>query len=162
VTLRAQLADEAATREFGARLAALLAPGRRWLVTLTGELGAGKTTLVRGLLQGLGHGGRVRSPTYTLIESYRLGGRDVLHLDLYRLADPGELEYLGLGDLLTPEAIALVEWPERGQGFLPPADLAIVLGYVAGAAGRSLAISAGGDAGEALLAALAAATEADE
>jgi tRNA threonylcarbamoyladenosine biosynthesis protein TsaE len=162
VTLRAQLADEAATREFGARLAALLAPGRRWLVTLTGELGAGKTTLVRGLLQGLGHGGRVRSPTYTLIEPYRLGGRDVLHLDLYRLADPGELEYLGLGDLLTPEAIALVEWPERGQGFLPPADLAIVLGYVAGAAGRSLAISAGGDAGEALLAALAAATEADE
>lgn len=151
MTLRVHLADDAATREFGARLAGLLAPGRRWLVSLAGELGAGKTTLVRGLLQGLGHGGRVRSPTYTLIEPYRIGGRDILHLDLYRLADPGELEYLGLGDLLTPESIALVEWPERGRDLLPPADLAVTLGYPAAGAGRSLAVSASDKAGEGLL-----------
>jgi tRNA threonylcarbamoyladenosine biosynthesis protein TsaE len=151
------LPDEAATRALGARLARRLTPGRRWLIALTGELGAGKTTLVRGLLAGLGHAGRVRSPTYTLIEPYRLGGRDVLHLDLYRLADPGELEYLGLGDLLSPGSIALIEWPERGAGLLPAADLTVTLRYPAagrGGDGREALIEAGGAAGEALLAAL--------
>jgi tRNA threonylcarbamoyladenosine biosynthesis protein TsaE len=161
--VRLSLPDEDATRDLGARLARVLTPGRRWLIELTGELGAGKTTLVRGLLTGLGHAGRVRSPTYTLIEPYRLGGRDVLHLDLYRLADPGELEFLGLGDLLTPDALALIEWPERGAGHLPPADLTVALRYPdrAGAAtGREAVITAGTEAGEGALNTLTAAGEA--
>jgi tRNA threonylcarbamoyladenosine biosynthesis protein TsaE len=152
--VRLSLPDEHATRALGARLAPLLTPGRRWLIELAGELGAGKTTLVRGLLAALGHAGRVRSPTYTLIEPYRIGGRDVLHLDLYRLADPGELEFLGLGDLLTPGAIALIEWPERGGGYLPPADLTVALHYpdpVGAVAGREAEITPGAAAGEGIL-----------
>jgi tRNA threonylcarbamoyladenosine biosynthesis protein TsaE len=160
LTLREYLADEAATRAFGARLSRRLTPGRRWLISLAGELGAGKTTLVRGLLEGLGHRGRVRSPTYTLVEPYRVDGRDLLHLDLYRLADPGELEYLGFVDLLTPTAIALVEWPERGGDLLPPADLAVELEYPpeagTGAAGRWLSLTARDADGEGVLEALAA------
>lgn len=156
--MHALLPDEAATRAFGARLADLLTPRRRWLIALRGELGAGKTTLVRGLLRGLGHEGRVRSPTYTLIEPYRLRGRDVLHLDLYRLADPGELEYLGLSDLLTAESVALVEWPERGGGLLPAPDLVIELGFPAAAAGadpgRTVDLTASEPAGQALVEAL--------
>lgn len=151
-----ELADDAATRACGAMLGGLLSPHRSWVVTLEGELGAGKTTLVRGLLGGLGHSGRVRSPTYTLIEPYRLADRDVLHLDLYRLADPGELEYLGLEDLLTPGSIALVEWPERGRGLLPPADIALELSYPPSraAAGRRLSVRTADGSGPAVLRAL--------
>ena len=149
-----ELADDAATRACGAMLGGLLSPGRSWVVTLEGELGAGKTTLVRGLLGGLGHTGRVRSPTYTLIEPYRLDDRDVLHLDLYRLADPGELEYLGLEDLLTPGSIALVEWPEWGRGLLPPTDIALELSYPPTGAGRRLSVRTADGSDAALLRAL--------
>ena len=83
------------------------------LIGLSGELGAGKTTLVAGLLAGLGHEGPVRSPTYTLIEPYRLAGRDLYHCDLYRLRDPAELDDLGLRDLAVERSVLLVEWPER-------------------------------------------------
>jgi tRNA threonylcarbamoyladenosine biosynthesis protein TsaE len=135
------LPDTAATEALGTALAAPLARASRdgaVIVYLEGPLGAGKTTLARGLLKGLGHTGRVRSPTFTLLEPYELGSRQVIHLDLYRLTDPGELDYLGLEDLVVPGAIVLVEWPERGAGRLPAADLLIALDYEGDAQRRAL------------------------
>ncbi len=123
-----RLPDAAATEAFGARLAACFT-GSGLLVFLRGELGAGKTTLVRGLLRALGHGNAVKSPTYTLVESYQLPRLQVHHLDLYRLADAEELEWLGIRDLLASDAVCLIEWPERGTGVLPPADLELALSY---------------------------------
>lgn len=93
------------------------------IVFLEGDLGAGKTTLVRGFLRERGYTGPVRSPTYTLVEPYPLTDETVYHMDLYRLADAEELEYLGLRDMLETQNILLIEWPERGQGWLPQADL---------------------------------------
>ncbi|NKI34662.1 tRNA (adenosine(37)-N6)-threonylcarbamoyltransferase complex ATPase subunit type 1 TsaE [Wenzhouxiangella sp. XN79A] len=101
----------------GADLARDLRGGQ--LVALSGDLGAGKTTLVRGMLRGLGFEGRVKSPSYGLVESYELADLTVHHLDLYRLGDPGELDFLGLGDLLADDSVVLVEWPERAGGRLP-------------------------------------------
>ena len=92
---------------------------------LRGDLGAGKTTLVRGFLSELGHLGRVPSPTYTLIEPYSLAGYAVYHIDLYRIRSPGELRDLGLGELLEDGAVALIEWPQHGDGELPPADITV-------------------------------------
>lgn len=119
------LADEAATEALGAALANVLAPGM--LVFLRGQLGAGKTTLVRGMLRALGHEGPVRSPTYALVESYRVAGFELHHFDLYRLTDPEELEFIGLRDFLGGDAICMIEWPERGDGMLPRADMEIEL-----------------------------------
>jgi tRNA threonylcarbamoyladenosine biosynthesis protein TsaE len=113
--------DEAGLRDIATRLAA--AAGEGGVLYLEGDLGAGKTTFARALLASLGVGERVKSPTYSLIESYRAGTLDAHHLDLYRIADAGELEWLGLSDLWTPNALVLIEWPERGAGALPPADL---------------------------------------
>lgn len=126
------LEDAAATEALGARLAANLVHGA--LLHLHGELGAGKTTLVRGLLRALGHQGAVKSPTYTLVEPYQIGAWRIFHWDLYRLAEAEELEFLGLREQLDEEAVLLVEWPERGAGLLPKADVEIVLHYAA--AGR--------------------------
>jgi tRNA threonylcarbamoyladenosine biosynthesis protein TsaE len=127
-SLSVELADAQATERLGCRIAEAVCrlPGH-WLITLQGGLGAGKTTLVRGFLKGLGHRGRVPSPTYTLIEPYSAAGRSVLHVDLYRLADPEELEYLGFRELFTGDAIVLVEWPERAGSDLPEPDLLIRL-----------------------------------
>jgi len=123
-----ELAGPQATAALGGRIAAILAPAAEgWLVTLTGPLGAGKTTLVRGFLRALGHTGRVPSPSYTLVEPYTIDGHRVVHLDLYRLADPDEIEYLGVRDLLDGTRIVIVEWPERAAGALGAADLEIDL-----------------------------------
>jgi len=155
------LRDAAATRALGARLAAALADSgvqSPLLVGLSGELGAGKTTLVGGLLAALGHEGPARSPTYSLIEPYRLAGRDVCHCDLYRLRDADELDDLGLRDLMRPGSVLLVEWPDRAGGRLRTADLALRLEYAdaeAGAPGRNLEVTAATDAGAAILARLA-------
>jgi tRNA threonylcarbamoyladenosine biosynthesis protein TsaE len=121
------LADAEATERAGAALARCPALERVSQLHLVGDLGAGKTTLVRGLLHALGHSGPVRSPTYTLIEPYELPGRTVLHFDLYRLADPEELEYLGAREQSGPGTLWLVEWPGRGAGWLPEPDLVATL-----------------------------------
>jgi tRNA threonylcarbamoyladenosine biosynthesis protein TsaE len=135
------LADAAATGRLGAALARALGEGGAVLY-LSGELGAGKTTLARALLQALGYAGHVRSPTYTLVEPYELQGRRVFHLDLYRLAAAEELEYLGLRDLDPAQDLILVEWPERGQGALPAADIEVRLAYAqAGRQARLLGVS---------------------
>ena len=117
--------DERAMTDLARRLAA--AAGHGGIVYLEGDLGAGKTTFARALLGALGVGERIKSPTYSLIESYRVDGRDAHHLDLYRIADAGELEWLGLADLWTDRALVLVGWPERGRGALPPADVVVRL-----------------------------------
>lgn len=98
-------------------------------VALQGELGAGKTSWVRAMLQGSGYPGRVVSPTYTLLEPYSVGEFTILHLDLYRLSDPGELEFLGLEDMVAPLTIICAEWPERGEGVLPSPDLELQFSY---------------------------------
>lgn len=119
------LDSEAATINLGRLLApALDAAG---VIFLSGGLGAGKTTLCRGLLRGLGYDGAVKSPTFTLVEPYELERGSVYHFDLYRLAHPDELDYLGAEDYFAAEALCLIEWPERGAGFLPTPDLELTL-----------------------------------
>ena len=113
--------DEAALEELAQAFAQQL--GQGGVVLLEGDLGAGKTTFARALLKALGVGERIKSPTYSLIESYRVGDLYAHHLDLYRIADADELEWLGLPDLLESNSLLLIEWPERGKGVLPPADL---------------------------------------
>lgn len=109
-------------------------------IALEGDLGSGKTSWVRAMLHGLGYAGRVVSPTYTLLEPYSLGEFTVLHLDLYRLSDPGELEYLGLQDMLCPGTVICVEWPRRGRGVLPQPDLELEFSYLG--QGRRVALHA--------------------
>ncbi len=140
--MRQSLADAQATEALGAQLAHAVTPG---IIYLNGDLGAGKTTLARGLLRALGHAGKVRSPTYTLVEPYTLEACPVYHLDLYRLADPEELEWLGLRDMLADNALLLVEWPGRGGDFLPPADLSVDLEYAAD--GRVASLEAASEIG---------------
>lgn len=115
------VADATAMEAMGVQLAHALKSGA--VVYLAGEVGAGKTTLVRGVLRGLGFTGRVRSPTYTLMEGYEFPGRLFQHLDLYRIRAADELEFLGIRELDDPEQWIFVEWPERGAGALPPPDL---------------------------------------
>jgi tRNA threonylcarbamoyladenosine biosynthesis protein TsaE len=122
------LPDEDATRALGTSLAGALDGGL--VIYLRGELGAGKTSFARALLTALGVGERIKSPTYSLVEGYQArSGHPAWHLDLYRIADPGELEWLGLDALADPAAVVLVEWPERGRGALPAADLEVRLAY---------------------------------
>ena len=147
---REEVADDAAMRDLGARLGRNL--GRWWggskqgslalVVRLEGNLGAGKTTLVRGLLRALGHEGPVRSPTYTLVESYEMcfdvGVLKIAHLDLYRIADPEELEFIGWWDLLSEPGLVLVEWPDRGGDLLPENGVRVRIEYQV--AGRNVEI----------------------
>ena len=115
----ATVANEAAMLDLGRQLAQRLSGGD--VVELSGELGAGKTTLVRGVLRGMGFRGRVKSPSYGLVESYAVAGLEVHHLDLYRLGDPDELDFIGIEELSGPDSVLLIEWPERGRGRLPVA-----------------------------------------
>ena len=110
------------------------------VVFLSGEPGTGKTTFVRGILNGFGHEGAVTSPTYTLVETYNPGGRVIYHFDLYRINSPTELEMTGMRDMISETAISLIEWPAHGIGFLPCPDLEISIKY--SGKGRSIKIEA--------------------
>ncbi len=138
---------EVAMEAFGAALARACPEGA-WIF-LNGELGAGKTTLVRGMLRGLGHQGAVKSPTYTLVEPYTLADRSVFHLDLYRLADPEELEWVGIREMFAGGNLCLVEWPEQGVGMLPPPDLVLDIEYAD--PGRRIRLRAPSAHGETIL-----------
>jgi len=144
------LPDERATTALGRCAAGVLDGGQ--VIYLQGELGAGKTSFARALLGALGVGERIKSPTYSLVEGYRAGDRRAWHLDLYRIADPGELEWLGLDALADPEALVLVEWAERGRGALPAADLVVSFAYAG--AGRQAEWRPCTPRGERMLAAL--------
>jgi len=119
------------------------------VIYLHGALGAGKTTFVRGFCRGLGYTGFVRSPTFTLVESYLIEGREVHHFDLYRLTDAEELEFIGVRDYFTPQAVCLVEWPERGAGVLPEGDVKLAFTYVP--EGRRVDATAGTQRGRRML-----------
>lgn len=134
----------------GAKLASQV--GKVCLVNVHGPLGAGKTTLVRGMLYGLGHAGAVKSPTFTLVEPYVLGDIHFYHFDLYRLNDPGELEFLGLRDYLDGKGVCVVEWAERAHGVLPSPDVDITIEPTA--TGRRVRIMALTPQGDVLLKAL--------
>ncbi|OZB43138.1 MAG: tRNA (adenosine(37)-N6)-threonylcarbamoyltransferase complex ATPase subunit type 1 TsaE [Alishewanella sp. 34-51-39] len=141
------LQSEAATLALAARLAGLLHGGM--VVFLQGDLGAGKTTFCRGLIQALGHPGAVKSPTYTLVEPYQLAELQVYHFDLYRLHDPEELEFMGIRDYFNPNSLCLIEWPERGAGYLPQADLQLQLTQQGEL--RTLRLVAGSQAGSKII-----------
>lgn len=144
MVLALNLSDESATRALGAAIARGVEPGM--VITLQGDLGAGKTTLVRGLLGALGHSGRVRSPTFTLVEPYILSRIDCYHFDLYRLDHPAEWRSSGFRDYLSARALCLIEWPERAAGELPQVDVAITL--VVCDAGRKASLEATTTLGE--------------
>lgn len=141
-----ELADESATQSLGQRLARVLTAGG--VLYLHGDLGAGKTTLCRALVQALGHTGAVKSPTYTLVEPYSLTTGPLYHFDLYRLADPEELDLIGIRDYDTPGAILLIEWPERGGDRIPEPDLTLALEKAG--TGRHAILTSNTQAGQAM------------
>jgi len=141
------LADEAATAALAEALAAALpVPSSGWTILLQGDLGAGKSTLARALLRALGHAGPVPSPTYTLVEPYRLAQTTVYHVDLYRIGSPDELYYIGWDDL--DDGLRLVEWPDRAPGLADTADLRVQLAYAG--AGRTAVLEGLSERGRAL------------
>ena len=153
-TASLHLPNAAATEAAGARLASCLHPGL--VVTLAGDLGTGKTTLVRGCLRALGWRGPVKSPTYTLVEHYPLSSLYFYHFDFYRFADPSEWETAGLAECFRDDSVCVVEWPERVGTLLPTPDLALVLAHCANRDGRELALRSHTEPGEQCLSAIAA------
>ena len=150
------LADEAATISIGAGLAQVLlnqTNQQALVVYLNGDLGAGKTTLTRGFVRGMGHKGNVKSPTYTLVEPYELADWRVYHFDLYRLADAEELEYMGIRDYFNDDCCCFIEWPEKGARLLAKADLIINIAYQDEQ--RIIKLQAESDHGEQVIQALA-------
>ena len=145
------LADEQAMSDFGTRIARVTQG--HGLIFLVGNLGMGKTTLSRGIIRGLGHVGAVKSPTFTLVEPYEIGDIRAFHFDLYRLVDPEELEFLGIRDYFDDDALCLIEWPDKGAGFLPKPDLTITISPHN--TGRLLKLTPQGSRGESWCAALA-------
>jgi len=137
------LPAEADTLALGARLAPCLHGGM--VVYLSGELGAGKTTLARGILRALGHAGRVKSPSYALVEPYKLSKLYLYHFDFYRFKDPRELEEAGFREHFNPATVCLVEWPENAGALLPAADLTIRI--EAAGSGRQVKLEPGTEAG---------------
>ncbi|AQS40156.1 tRNA threonylcarbamoyl adenosine modification protein YjeE [Shewanella psychrophila] len=146
-SIKVFLDNEQDTVDLGKRLAQVITPPLT--LNLSGELGAGKTTLSRGLIQALGHEGAVKSPTYALVEPYELDGIELFHFDLYRLSDPEELEYMGIRDYFTDNSVCLIEWPDRGHGLMPVADISIAIKYVG--TSREVDITSGSNKGQVLL-----------
>ena len=132
------LLNDSETVSWGGKIAQALKKGG--VIYLCGELGAGKTTLCRGILRAYGHKGAVKSPTYTIIEPYELEDVNIYHFDLYRMIDPEEWEYLGVDDYFSHENICLVEWPDKGADYLPACDVTISLQYLN--EGRTMKVSA--------------------
>ena len=153
-----ELQSESLMLQFGSSIAAAIMSAEKrlgqqaLLISLSGDLGAGKTTLSRGILSGLGHSGSVKSPTYTLVEPYELPLGKVCHFDFYRLVDPEELEYMGFQDYLVEARLCLIEWPERGEGFLPDVDISI--GIIPSQQGRILSFGSGSELGSEIVASL--------
>ena len=145
MTLEVHVQGEQAMERLGAEIGRALA--WRGSVWLSGDLGAGKTTLSRGLIRAAGHAGAVKSPTFTLVEPYELGEFEIYHFDLYRLADPEELEFLGVRDYFSDNSLCLVEWPDKGSGVLPAPDMSIRIRV--DAEGRTLQIEGHGARGSA-------------
>ena len=148
VALKTTLPDEQATLALGAALGLSLEPGL--VIYLCGELGAGKTTLARGLLRSLGHEGAVKSPTYTLVEVYEVSRLHLHHFDFYRFRDPREWIDAGFRESFNGRSVSLIEWPEKAAGQLPPADLQIDLGLLT--TGRSAELTSNTPAGQKCLA----------
>ena len=138
------LPAEADTLALGAALAPCLKPGM--VVYLIGELGAGKTTLARGVLRALGHTGRVKSPSYALVEPYTISRLYLYHFDFYRFTDPREWAEAGFREYFNPDSVCLVEWPENAAGRIPPADLTIEI--TTAGAGRQVQVGSGTEAGD--------------
>jgi len=147
------LEDVGATERLGAALARTLRGGM--VVTLEGDLGAGKTSFVRGALRALGWEGAVKSPTYSLVEYYPFSSLYLYHFDFYRFADPREWETAGLSDCFRDDSACLVEWPERVAGLLPTPDVALTLEYLPAQPGRRVDVVAGTEKGDRCVAAIA-------
>jgi len=145
-TIKLHLPDAAATARAGAALAPLLRGGM--IVTLQGDLGSGKTTLVRGVLRARGQKGPIKSPSYGLVEHYPLSSIYFYHIDFYRFANPNEWETAGLAECFRPDTVCLIEWPEHAGGFLPRADIALVLALAPSHEGRTLSVEAYSEPGE--------------